>query len=226
MRIFSKTKSCIAVLSLGVVLFAPTAMAFGLGDLTGSKPAAGATAGDPDAFIKSAQEADALMNNSVGSLFKALTSKNDQAQVEEQQKAANAATDPKAKAVLVEKIQESQLAGIAAANANKSFDSDIGKLDATKKANLGASAFNFMLALLKDKDLIGQAQGLISSLSSNPMNIGKLGAIKDASGNLSSQMTAASNVAGMMPKIFKAVKVEAPTKADEKPKTFAATTTE
>ncbi len=214
MRNFSKTKSYIALLSLGVALSAPSAMAFGLGDLVGGSKSAG---GDPDAFIKTAQEADVLMNNSVGSLFKALASKEDLAKVEERQKTANAATDPKEKAAMQSEVFKSELAAVEQAKANKSFDSDIAKLDTAKKANLGASAFNFMLALLKDKDLIGQAQGLVTSLSSNPMNIGKLGAIKDASGNLSSQMAAASKVAGMMPGIFKVVKMEAPTKSDQKP---------
>lgn len=213
MRYFSKTKTSIVMLTLGAALCTPAALAFGLGDLVGggSKSAA---AGDPDVFIKSAQDADTLMNNSVGSLFKALASKKDQAAVEERKKAANTATDPKEKAALQAAVIKSELAAVEEAASVKNFDSDIAKFDANKKANLGASAFNFTLALLKDKDLVEQAQGLISSLSSNPMNMGKLGAIKDASANLSSQMTAATKLASVMPSIFKAVKMEAPTKSD------------
>lgn len=226
MRNFAKAKTCIAIFSLGAALCAPAAMAFGLGDLVGGgKPAAAssASAGDPDAFLKLALDAEKLMNNSLALMVTSLVSKDKQAALADQKMAANAITDDKEKEAKQAEWHKSELAAIQEATSNKQFDADVNNLDAKKKAELGASAFNFMLALLKDKDLVGQVSGLISSLSSNPMNLFKVGSIKDASVSLSNQMSDASQVAGKMPDIFKAVQVTAPTSASEKAKDVEST---
>ena len=99
-------------------------------------------------------------------------------------------------------------------------------MDDKKKEGLAASAFNFMLALLKDKDLVDQAKGLISGMATNPASLGKMGGVKDAASSLSNQLTAASQIAGKMPDIFSAVNVKAPASKDDKAKVTSEVTGE
>jgi len=212
-----KTKICIALLTLGTAFYVPQALAFGLGDLTGGSKTT-SSAGDPDAFIKSALGAEKLMNNSVTLLVRSLASKKDAAEIDAKEKAANAVTDPAEKEAKLTEVRKSKEAVI---NANASTDklkAEVAKMDGKQKEDLGAAAFNFMLALLQDKDLAGQAGGLISSLSSNPMNLVKIGSLKDVASSLSNQVLSASQIATKMPDIFSAVGVKAPVSKDEKPK--------
>jgi hypothetical protein len=83
---------------------------------------------------------------------------------------------------------------------------------------LGASAFNFTLALLQDKALIDQSKSIIASMSGNPMQLAKLAPIRDTATSLTNQISIGSQIAGKMPDIFKAVGVKAPTSKDDKPK--------
>jgi hypothetical protein len=192
------------------------------GALLGGGGAAKQTAGDPDAFLKSAQSAEKLMRNSVTLLARGLSSKEKAAELEANRNAANAITNPEEKkAKLLEVSKQEQAAANEALNNSKMAD-DIKKMDSAKKEQVSGAAFNFMLALLQDKDLVGQASGLISSLSSNPMNISKVGGIKDVAASLQNQITDASQVAGKMSQLFSAVGVTAPASKDEKPKTTAA----
>ena len=225
MRKSLKTKLCISVVALGSVLFTMPAMAqFSLPSFGGSNPSGAAA--DPDAFIKSAQAAESLMNNSVRFLASALSSKEKAAEFDAAQKAANALTNPEEKKAKLAEVQKSQLAAVNESASNDQFKSNIAKMDDKKKEGLAASAFNFMLALLKDKDLVDQAKGIVSSMSSNPASLGKIGGVKDAASSLSNQLTSASQVAGKMPDIFSAVNVKAPASKDDKPKVTAEVTGE
>ncbi len=161
------------------------------------------------------------MKNSVAMLVQSLASKEKSAGIEAARKAAGAITDTKEK-----EAKETEVNKNADALLNETLNSDklkddIKKMDAEKKKQLGASAFNFSLALLQDKALSEQASGLISSLSSNPMNMSKLGSVKDVASSLSNQISSASKIATKMPAIFTAVGVTAPTSKDEKPKAVA-----
>lgn len=205
------------ILALSAVFIAPQALAFGLGDLVGSSKT-NASAGDPDAFIKSALAAEKLMDNSVTFLSRSLASKSESAAIEAQIKAANLVTDPAEKEAKLSEIKKSQAAVINANSSKEKLMADVAKMDGAQKENLGAAAFNFALALLMDKDLIGQTSGLISSISSNPMNILKLASIKDVASSLANQVSAASQISSKMPDIFSAVGIKAPLSKDEKPK--------
>lgn len=221
-----KSKICIAFLTLGAAIYAPQALAFGLGDLLGGSKTSSASAVDPDTFIKSALAAEQLMNSSVDLLAGSLVSKTKLAEIEAKKKSANAETDPKEKEAKLSEVKKSEVAAVNEALNDEKAKSDIENMDSQKKQQLGAAAFNFMLALIQDKDLIGQTSGLIRSLSGNPMNIVKLGNIKDVASSLSNQISSASQIATKMPTIFSAVGVEAPTNKDDKSKVQVATTNE
>lgn len=175
----------------------------------------------PEAFVSSAFAAEKLMNNSVTLLSRSLSSKEKAAELEAQRKAATEITNPEEKKAKLTEVQKSEMASLNEAMANSKFEADVKQMSGKQREDLGAAAFNFMLALLQDKALVDQGKGLVSSLSSNPMNITKIGGIKDAIGSLSNQISAASNIAGKMPSIFTAVGVKAPASKDEKPKVMA-----
>ena len=175
----------------------------------------------PEAFIESATAAEKLMNNSVTLLSRSLISKEQVAALVAQRKAANDTTDAAEKQAKLTEVNKSELAALNEAMANSKIESDVKKIGGKQREELGAAGFNFMLALLQDKALVDQGKGLVSSLSSNPMNISKVGGIKDTIGSLSNQISAASNIAGKMPAIFTAVGVKAPASKDEKPKVMA-----
>ena len=77
------------IFALAVACTASPAMAQ-FGALLGGGGAAKQTAGDPDAFLKSAQAAEKLMRNSVTLLSRGLSSKEKAAELEANRNAANA----------------------------------------------------------------------------------------------------------------------------------------
>ena len=218
-----KSKLVVALLALGVILSASQAPAFGLGNLVSAVGggSTSANAGDPDAFLKSAQTAEALMGNSVNMLVRSLVSKEKVAEIEAAKKAASAVTDAAEKQAKLTEVRTNSIALLNERMSNENFKSDIEKMDGRQKEELGASAFNFMLAMLQDKALVEQSKGLITSISANPMNVGKLGMLKDTASSLSNQLSSAAQIAGKMPSIFSAVGVKAPTSKDEKEKKVA-----
>ncbi|MEJ1959297.1 MAG: hypothetical protein WDM70_07600 [Nitrosomonadales bacterium] len=218
-----KSKLCIVLVVLGAVFCSAQVMAFGLGDITGGGKSSSASSGDPDAFLKTAQAAEVLMGSSLTHLSNSLLAKGKSADFAAQRKAANETTDPKEKEARIAEIQKSEAAAVQAAVSDSNLKENINKMDSSQRAEIGAAAFNFVLALLQDKALSEQASGLISSLSSNPMNIGKLGSVKDAASSVSNQMSSGAQLATKMPAIFSAVGVTAPTSMNDKPKADNAT---
>jgi len=166
------------------------------------------------------------MNNSVTLLSNSLISKEALAGLAAKRKAANEITDPAEKEAKLTEVKKSRDALLNESLSKASIDSEIKKMDDKQRGDLGSAAFNFMLALLQDKALIDQSKGLISSMSTNPAALTKIGSIKDAVSSLSKQLSDASSVAGKMPSIFSAVGVKAPASKDEKPKVVAEVTEE
>lgn len=203
------------------VLATPASAQFGkmLGGLGGSSSSA--PAADPQEFIKSAQSAEKLMNTSLALLASSLSNKEKAAELEAQRKAANAITDAAEKQAKLTELRKSEAAAVNEALNNANTEASIKKMSGQQRDTLAAAAYNFMLALMQDKALVEQGQGLVTSLSSNPMNLSKLGGVKDAISSLTNQVSAAGSIAGKMPAIFTAVGVKAPASKDEKPKQVA-----
>lgn len=216
-----------AALTLAAALLAPNAMAFGLGDLPGfGGSGSKAAAPDPDAFLKSAVIAEKMMNNSVALLSRSLTSKENAAKLEAEKKAAQAVTDPAERQAKLTEVRKSEIAAVNEALNDAQLQESIKKMDSQKKDELAGAAHNFILSLLLDKDLVGQSSSLLSSMSSNPAYLSKLGTIKNVASSLSNQISDASKVAGKLPDIFAAVGVKAPVSKDDKPKVVAQVDTE
>lgn len=208
--------AAIAITS-GTLVAAPAYAQFG--SLLGmAKPGSGTASADPEAFLKSAQAAEKLMNNSVVLLARGLSSKEEAAKMEANRNAANALTDPAERQAKKLEVDKTEKAVINEKLSSAGTEEVLKNLNADQKAQVAAASFNFMLALLQDKALVEQATGLISSMSGNPMNLSKLGGIKDAAASLKQQIADASVFADKMPKVFAAVGVSAPVSKDDKPK--------
>ena len=97
-----------AIFVCSTLSYVPTTLSFGLKDLTSGGKSGGAAA-DPDSFLKSANEARDLMQNSLGHMTKALLSKEKAAEFKAKQDAANAATDPAEKEAKNSELVENRI---------------------------------------------------------------------------------------------------------------------
>jgi len=176
---------------------------------------------DVDGFLKNAGVAEALMRSSLDHLVTSLASKEHIAQIDALKKQAAEKTDAKEKGAVEQEVTKSQAAALNSIDFDKAANEDVKKMDSQQKQKLAGAAYNFMLATLKDKELVGQSSGVISGMSSNPANLSKLGIVKDVAGSLKNQMELAANLATKMPKVFTAVGVKnPPTKASDAPQSF------
>lgn len=225
---FKSKLIALAVVASCACAVSPAYAQFGsLGGMVGAaKGDSGGAPVDVDGFIKSAQTAEKLMNNSVRLLSRSLTSKEKAADLDAQRAAANAITDSKERDAKLLEVNKNSLAAINEAASNNNLAADIKKMDAKQREDIAAGAFNFMLALLQDKALVDQAKGIIASISTNPMMVSKLGGVKDVATSLGNQISDAGALAGKMPAIFTAVGVKAPASKDEKPKVTKSTSEE
>jgi hypothetical protein len=220
MKARMKVQAAAAALILGTSM-AANAQLGGL-SLPGASKGAPTASVDVDGFLKNAMSAEQLMRGSLDQLVASLASKEELAQIDALKKVASEKTDSKEKAVSEQAIIQSQTALLNTKDFDKIANEDAKKMDAKQKKKLAGAAYNFMLAALKDKELIGQSQSVISGLSGNPANINKLGTVKDTAGSLKTQLDLASSLATKVPKVFTAVGVKnPPAKASDAPVAIA-----
>jgi hypothetical protein len=217
-----KFKKIIMISALAVAFGASfNAAAFGLGDLAGGNSGSASSGNvekDIESFLKTADEAHALTNKSVKVLGDALLTKEDMQKNEADLEAANKLQDVKEREAAIAKAEEDLQAKLAKVNyAEKS--KEMAKLnDKKKNAQVGASMYNFVLGLLKDKELIGKSSGLISSASSNPMMATKLIKVKDAAASISGQIGNMGKIASGLQQLSSTIKsMPMPTTDSAKP---------
>lgn len=173
---------------------------------------------DVDGFIKNALSAEALMRTSLDQMSASLATKEELARINALKQQAAEKTDAREKNAIEQEILKTEAAMLNAKDFDKLASEDAQKLDARQKRKLAGSAFNFTLAVLRDRDLVGQSQTVLSSVSGDPTQLGKLGKVKDATGSLKTQLELASALATKVPKVFKAVGVKKPpSKASDAP---------
>ncbi len=188
---------------------------FSLPGLGGSGAAATV---DVDGFLKNAGVAETLMRTSLDQMAASLASKEEIAKIDALKKQATEQTDAKEKGAIEQEIVKSQAALLNAKDFDKVASDDVKKMDAHQKKKLAGAATNFVLAALKDKELLGQSSGVLSGMAGNPANLSKLGTVKDAASSLKNQLELAASLATKVPKVFTAVGVKnPPTKASDAP---------
>lgn len=185
------------------------AHAFGLGDLT--KAVTGTTAStsnvsgdDVDAFIQTARQADQLINQSARLIYLALASQEEKAKHEAAIKAANEMTDVSEKKAKLEQINADTATALQKTLNNQETVNSINKMNAAQRKNLAGSAFNFMLGLMKDKELAQRSTNLVSGVSSNPMLAPKLVNLKEAVNSVTGQVTNGVKIADGLVSLAKA----------------------
>lgn len=204
---------------------APQAIAvdFGLPKLGKSNAASsGNVDADIKSFLQTADEARQLTGQSALSLGQALLTKTEMEAAEAALAAANAIADPKEKEAAKAKV----VTDVQAQLAKVDFDAAAKELakanDKKKNALVGNSMFNFVLGLLKDKELASRGSALASSAASNPMLLAKAGQVKDVLSSLSSQMGDMGKIATGLQKMATTIKsVPLPTSASAAPVAIA-----
>lgn len=215
-----KIRTSVQAVAVALILGVSTTASAGLGSLGGLIPGAqkGAATVDVDGFLKNAGIAEALMRTSLDQLATSLASKEQIAQIDALKKQAAEKTDAKEKGAVDQEVAKSQAAVLNSLDFDKVANEDVKKMDAKQKQKLAGAATNFVLAALKDKELLSQSSTVVSSLGSNPANLSKLGTVKDAASSLKNQLELAGSLATKVPKVFSAVGVKnPPTKASDEP---------
>jgi hypothetical protein len=211
----TKLQAGVAALVMGMSLTAHAQL--GGFSLPGAAKTSAASV-DPDGFIKNALAAELLMRSSLDQMVESLATKEEVAKIDALKKQAAEKTDSKEKGVIEQEILKTEAALLNAKDFDKLATDDVKKMDAKQKKKLGAAAYNFVLAVLKDKDLLAQSTSLISGMGSNPAHMSKLGSVKDAAASLKTQSELAATLATKVPKVFSAVGVKTPpAKASETP---------
>jgi len=216
MKLRTSVQAIAAALIVGAAATAHAGLP-GLSSLPGmGSTSSSNTAVDVDGFLKNASSAEALMRTSLDHMTSSLAAKEDIAKIEALKKQASEKTDSKEKEAIDLEIAKSQAAVLNSIDFDKVAKEDVKKMDAKQKQKLAGAAVNFVLAALKDKELLGQSSSMLSSLGSNPANLSKIGTVKDVAGSLKNQLELAGVLATKVPKVFTAVGVKnPPTKASD-----------
>jgi hypothetical protein len=223
-----KTKSALlSALLIGVaaVTVTPAASAFGLGDLKSAIPGVGGasapsiSAGDIDAFIKTAQDADQMIDTSSQYIFAAVGNQKDIAALKDKLTAANGIADPKEKEAAIQQVKADEATLVQKALASKEAQDKINSMNKEQLHAFGNAAFTFMLGVLKDKQLASGSTALVSGVASNPMLIPRLAVLKDVASSVSSQAVNSAKIGEGLIQLANAGKIPPmPTSTSDQPK--------
>lgn len=166
-------------------------------------------------WIDTANEAKSLLDNSSGLLLAAVADKAKLDEINALKKAAAEAKDDKARKELEVKIQAETNAALAAADWDQAASNLAAEQDEKKVKNVGASAYNFVLGVLKDKLLLDTANSVMDAAKSNPMNLKDIGRVREVVSSLSSQMSSLTTISSNLPKLAKVAKVDLPKSESE-----------
>lgn len=223
-----KTKSALlSALLIGVAAatVTPAASAFGLSDLKSVVPGAGGasaqsvSAGDIDAFVKTAQDADHMIDSASQYIFQALGDQKDIAELKDRLTAANGIADPKEKEAAIQQIKADEATLVQKAFASKEAQDKINSMNKEQLHAFGNAAFTFMLGVLKDKQLASGSTALVSGVASNPMLLPRLAVLKDVASSVSSQAVNSAKIGDGLIQLATAGKIPPmPTSTSEQPK--------
>lgn len=223
-----KKSTALLTVALTAVLTvpAPQALAFGLGNLTSAVTSAGSSsnvsAGDVDAFIKTAQEADLLVNSAANYIFKSVAQKEQIAKYEEAMKAAEIISDAKEKDAKINQIKADRDTELHKSLASKETQDKVKSMSKEQLKHFGNAGYTFMLGLLKDKQLAEGSTALVSAVAANPMLATKLIVLKDTAASVVSQVKSASQIGEGLIKLAKVGNLNImPTSSSDKPKAVA-----
>lgn len=153
------------------------------GMLGGNKASAGASgdvAADVNTFVNKSAALSMLSGRAVMAINAAFASDTELA--EKRAKIASFAniTNPKEQLAKFEEVYKSEKAEAQGRLDSGEMEKRMGTLSEEKKKMIGAALLNFGIGTLQAAELTKSGQALIQSASGNPMNLTKLGPVKDA----------------------------------------------
>jgi hypothetical protein len=185
---------------------APAAPAAGTG---------GATAADIDQFVKSATEADTLVQSSGMALLKAVASKEAVEKINAEIAAAKKIEDPKEREAKLAQAQKSMFAALNGVKWEEQKTALAKSKDAEKTANVKSGIWNLALGSLKNVELIAVGKKITSGAPS-PTVAAKIPEAAKALEKLVSQADGLTKVVGGAKSLMTTVGLEAlPTKASD-----------
>ncbi|MFM0140634.1 hypothetical protein [Caballeronia grimmiae] len=212
-----------ALVVTGLAIQMPQANAFGLGSLTSAIPGVGGgssagavTGADVDSFIKTAQDADAMIATSSRYIYRALEGEKAIKEQEDKLAAANAIADPAEKAAALNKIRDDEATAVQKALASNDIQAKLASMNKEQLKSFGNAAFTYFLGVLKDKQLADGSRALVSGVAANPMLLPRLAALKDVVASVSAQAISTAKIGEGLVNLASAGKIAAlPTSASE-----------
>lgn len=223
MKKYSALLGALLIAAMGIN--AQQAKAFGIGNITAVIPGAGGSSagavssGDIDAFIKTAQDADVMIGTATTHIFKAVANKDEIAELEAKEAAANSIADPAEKEAAINKVKSDKATVVQKALSSKDVQDKLNGMSKEQLSAFGNAAFTFMLGVLKDKQLADGSRALVSGVAANPTLLPRLAALKDVASSVSAQAANTAKIGEGLVKLASAGKIAAlPTSASEQPK--------
>lgn len=218
---------CAVTMSAAIFAVAPQVQAFGLGNLTaalpGSSTSNAVSAGDVDAFVKTAKEAELMIDTAANYIFKAVANKEEISKYEEALKVANSLSDPKEKEAKINQVKVDRDTSLQKSLVSKETEAKVKSMSGDQLKHFGNAGFTFMLGLLKDRQLAEGSANLISGVSANPMLVSKLVVLKDTATSITTQVKSAAKIGEGLVKLAKVGNINImPSSASEKPKEVSA----
>ena len=156
----------------------------GLGGMLGGNKSNAASSGDVGADVNTFVNKSAALSMMSGRAVMAINAAfaSDTELAEKRAKLASFAsiTDPKEQLVKIAEVIKSEQAEAQARLDSGEMEKRMGTLSAEKKKMIGQALLNFGIGSLQAVELTKNGQALLQSASSNPMNVMKLGPVKDA----------------------------------------------
>lgn len=212
----------------GVVVIACAAApmsvsAFGLPKVPGVPGAGGGGAGaaDVDTFLAQGMLATELFVKAQTALALALASKEQRSQIKAEYSAMTQISNPQDKNAAAVALLKSSDALLAEKLSSATTEAELTSLSAEQKAEAAKSVAMLGLAVLMQKQQVETGTKLSASISSNPMQLAKVGAIKDSIGSMASNVKMGATYIAKFPALFKSIGVsvvlptDASTKAEE-----------
>jgi hypothetical protein len=192
-----------------------SAVDFGLPKMGGNK---GNAEADISSFLQTADEAHKLTSQSAFHLSQALLEREAAQEILDKVAAAKGIAEPKEREAAMAQVEQDMNAKLAKVDYEAKGNELSAAKDKKKASLVSASMYNFVLGLLKDKELTSKGGALVSSAGSNPMLLTKVGEVKNVMSSLSGQMSNMGQIATGLQKLSTKIKsVPLPTSATAAP---------
>lgn len=220
-----KIKAMVVALSVASAFAAAVpahAQLGGLSALGGKSETKSEAKGDLDSQVKSFGEQSnktyKLTYFSLMAMKAAYASTEEMAKIKEQVAAFKKTTDPKEQQAQVNEALKTNGAKLTELASSKDAEEQTKNLSAEKKKQLLAGVSSFTIAALGAGNLGKTGADIVKSVSSNPMNAGKVMPVKDALPVLSEAVSMSTNVIPALVKVMKGANLSVPSvQVDTKP---------